>query len=174
MIFSEEWLKEWIDPQMSTDHLKDRLTMAGLEVDGSSSVARHFKGIVVGEVISVEQHPNADKLKICEVSDGIEIFRVVCGAPNVVSGLKVPFAKVGAEIQIPDEEKPFTIKEAKIRGEGSMGMLCSAEELGLEDKSEGLLELSNEFELGNDIRTVLKLEDTSIELDLTPNRLFGN
>ena len=170
MIFSEEWLKEWIDPQMSTDHLKDRLTMAGLEVDGSSSVARHFKGIVVGEVISVEQHPNADKLKICEVSDGIEIFRVVCGAPNVVSGLKVPFAKVGAEIQIPDEEKPFTIKEAKIRGEGSMGMLCSAEELGLEDKSEGLLELSSEFELGNDIRTVLKLEDTSIELDLTPNR----
>ena len=77
MIFSEEWLKEWIDPQMSTDHLKDRLTMAGLEVDGSSSVARHFKGIVVGEVISVEQHPNADKLKICEVSDGIEIFKVV-------------------------------------------------------------------------------------------------
>ena len=170
MIFSEEWLKEWIDPQMSTEHLKGRLTMAGLEVDGSSPVARHFKGIVVGEVLSVEQHPNADKLKICEVSDGIEIFKVVCGAPNVVSGLKVPFAKIGAEIHISDEEKPFKIKEAKIRGEESMGMLCSAEELGLEDKSEGLLELSGELKLGNDMRIALKLEDTSIELDLTPNR----
>ena len=170
MIFSEEWLKEWVNPEISTDQLKDRLTMAGLEVDGSSPVARDFKGIVVGEVLSVEQHPNADKLKICGVSDGIETFKVVCGAPNVVTGLKVPFAKIGAEIQIPNEDRPFKIKKAKIRGEESKGMLCSAEELGLEDKSEGLLELSSEFKLGSDIRTALKLEDTSIELDLTPNR----
>ena len=130
MIFSEAWLKEWVDPQMSSDHLMERLTMAGLEVDGFSSVASNFKGIVVGKVITVEPHPNADKLKLCLVNDGVEDYKVVCGAPNVIPGMKVPFAKVGAEIQARNEEVPLKIKKAKIRGEESSGMLCSAEELG--------------------------------------------
>ena len=170
MIFSEEWLKEWIDPQMSVENLVDRLTMAGLEVDGVSPVAYSFNGIVVGEVLSVERHSNADKLKVCKVSDGVENYQVVCGAPNVKAGIKVPFARKGAEILIPGDSKPFKIKAAKIRGEQSNGMLCSAEELGLEDKSEGLLELTERAKLGDDIREVLSLEDKSIELDLTPNR----
>ena len=170
MIFSEEWLKEWIDPQMSVENLVDRLTMAGLEVDGVSPVAYSFNGIVVGEVLSVERHSNADKLKVCRVSDGVENYQVVCGAPNVKAGIKVPFARKGAEILIPGDSKPFKIKAAKIRGEQSNGMLCSAEELGLEDKSEGLLELTERAKLGDDIREVLSLEDKSIELDLTPNR----
>ena len=170
MIFSEEWLKEWIDPQMSVENLVDRLTMAGLEVDGVSPVAYSFNGIVVGEVLSVEPHSNADKLKVCKVSDGVENYQVVCGAPNVKAGIKVPFARKGAEILIPGDSKPFKIKAAKIRGEQSNGMLCSAEELGLEDKSEGLLELTERAKLGDDIRKVLSLEDKSIELDLTPNR----
>ena len=170
MIFSEEWLKEWIDPQMSVENLVDRLTMAGLEVDGVSPVAYSFNGIVVGEVLSVERHSNADKLKVCKVSDGVENYQVVCGAPNVKAGIKVPFARKGAEILIPGDSKPFKIKAAKIRGEQSNGMLCSAEELGLEDKSEGLLELTERAKLGDDIRKVLSLEDKSIELDLTPNR----
>ena len=170
MIFSEEWLKEWIDPQMSVENLVGRLTMAGLEVDGVSPVAYSFNGIVVGEVLSVERHSNADKLKVCKVSDGVENYQVVCGAPNVKAGIKVPFARKGAEILIPGDSKPFKIKAAKIRGEQSNGMLCSAEELGLEDKSEGLLELTEQVKLGDDIREVLSLEDKSIELDLTPNR----
>ena len=170
MIFSEAWLKEWVDPQMSSDHLMERLTMAGLEVDGFSSVASNFKGIVVGKVITVEPHPNADKLKLCLVNDGVEDYKVVCGAPNVIPGMKVPFAKVGAEIQARNEEAPLKIKKAKIRGEESSGMLCSAEELGLEDKSDGLLAFPDEFSLGSDVRHALELEDLSIELDLTPNR----
>ena len=170
MIFSEEWLKEWVDPQMSANHLMERLTMAGLEVDRFSSVAHDFKGIVVGKVVKVEPHPNADKLKLCLVSDGVEDYKVVCGAPNVIPGMRVPFAKVGAEIHACNEEVPLRIKKAKIRGEESTGMLCSAEELGLEDKSDGLLALPDEIRLGSDVRDALKLEDLSIELDLTPNR----
>ena len=170
MIFSEEWLKEWVDPQMSANHLMERLTMAGLEVDRFSSVAHDFKGIVVGKVVKVEPHPNADKLKLCLVSDGVEDYKVVCGAPNVIPGMRVPFAKVGAEIHACNEEVPLRIKKAKIRGEESTGMLCSAEELGLEDKSDGLLALPDDIRLGSDVRDALKLEDLSIELDLTPNR----
>ena len=170
MIFSEEWLKEWVDPQMSANHLMERLTMAGLEVDRFSSVAHDFKGIVVGKVVKVEPHPNADKLKLCLVSDGVGDYKVVCGAPNVIPGMRVPFAKVGAEIHACNEEVSLRIKKAKIRGEESTGMLCSAEELGLEDKSDGLLALPDEIRLGSDVRDALKLEDLSIELDLTPNR----
>jgi len=146
------------------------LTMAGLEVDGVESVARQFSGIVVGEVTEVEPHPDADKLSLCRVTDGAEEFQVVCGAPNVRAGMKVPFAKLGAEITVPDEAKPFKIKAAKLRGVESNGMLCSAEELGLEESSDGLLELSEAANTGTDVRQLLDLEDVSIELDLTPNR----
>ncbi len=170
MIICESWLKEWVDPQCSTEELVARLTMAGLEVDGVTPVARAFSGIVVGQVDKVEPHPNADKLKVCAVSDGRSTHQVVCGAPNVTEGMKVPFATVGAEIITEDSEKPFKIKTAKLRGVASNGMLCSAEELGLAESSDGLLALSDGAPAGEDIRSYLQLEDSSIELDLTPNR----
>ena len=170
MIFSNTWLKEWIDHQMSIDDLMESLTMAGLEVDGCTPVAHQFSEIIVGEVQSVEKHPNADKLSLCAVTDGVDIYQVVCGAENVVPGMKAPFAKVGAEIILPEKEKPFEIKGTTIRGIESNGMLCSAEELGLEEKSEGILELPADVTLGEDVRLTLDLDDISIELDLTPNR----
>jgi phenylalanyl-tRNA synthetase beta chain len=170
MIFSKNWLKEWVDSEMETPELIAALTMAGLEVDGQEQVARDFTGIVVGEVLSVEQHPDADKLSLCQVSDGAATHQVVCGAPNVRAGLKVPFATLGAEIITSPDEKPFKIKAAKLRGVESHGMLCSAEELGLEESSEGLLELAADAPVGQDIRDFLALDDVSIEVDLTPNR----
>ena len=170
MIFSNSWLKEWIEHQMPDDDLMESLTMAGLEVGGFAPVAGQFSEIVVGEVQSVEKHPNADKLSLCAVTDGVDIYKVVCGAPNVVTGMKAPFAKVGAKIFVSEKEKPFEIKTATIRGIESDGMLCSAEELGLEEKSEVLLELPIDATLGEDVRLTLDLEDISIELDLTPNR----
>jgi phenylalanyl-tRNA synthetase beta chain len=170
MIFSEQWLREWVSPSIETQELMDQLTMAGLEVDGCEGVAREFSNVVVAKIESVEKHPNADKLNVCVVSDGINEFQVVCGAPNARAGLFAPFAKVGAQLLAPGEPKPFKIKAAKLRGVESNGMLCSAEELGLDEKSDGLLELPSDAPIGQDVRRYLKLEDSSIELDLTPNR----
>lgn len=170
MIICESWLREWVDPDFDTEELMARLTMAGLEVDGVSGVARQFSGIVVAEVESVEAHPDADKLRVCAVNDGSNTVQVVCGAPNVKAGMKAPFATVGAEIHTEDGEKPFKIKAAKLRGVESNGMLCSAEELGLAESSDGLLELAADAPVGTDIREYLSLDDSSIELDLTPNR----
>ena len=170
MIFSENWLKQWVDPKMDTQELMHQLTMAGLEVDGSTAVARQFSGILVAEVQAVEQHPDADKLSVCQVFDGEKSYQVVCGAPNVRKGLKVPFALVGAEIVDDKDAKPFKIKLAKLRGIESQGMLCSAEELGLEENSTGILELPGDATIGQDIREYFQLDDISIELDLTPNR----
>ena len=170
MIFSEQWLREWVDPKLETQQLIDELTMAGLEVDGFGSVAHGFSGVVVGLVETVDPHPDADKLHLCSVSDGSDSFQVVCGAPNVRAGLKVPFATLGAEILSEGEEKPFKIKKAKLRGVESNGMLCSADELGLAETADGLLELPEDAPVGENFRSYLKLEDTSIELDLTPNR----
>ena len=170
MKFSELWLKELIDHQMSSENLVESFTMAGLEVDGIVPVAREFSGVIVAEITKVQPHPDADKLSLCEVSDGTHSFQVVCGAPNVKIGMKAPFAKLGARIAIPGEDKPFVIKAAKLRGIESKGMLCSAEELGLEEKSEGLFSLPKYMKVGEDIRKELKLEDKIIELDLTPNR----
>ncbi|MDP6096340.1 MAG: phenylalanine--tRNA ligase subunit beta [Gammaproteobacteria bacterium] len=170
MIFSEQWLREWVNPELETQQLIDELTMAGLEVDGSSAVARNFSGIVVGLVENVEPHPDADKLSLCQVSDGVKSVQVVCGAPNVRAGLKAPFATLGAEILTDEDERPFKVEKATLRGIESNGMLCSAEELGLGENSTGLLELPDDAPAGEDVRTYLKLGDTSIELDLTPNR----
>ena len=170
MIFSEQWLREFVDHKLDTQQLIDELTMAGLEVDGSSAVARQFSGIIVGLVEKVEPHPDADKLNVCQVNDGSNSYQVVCGAPNVREGMKVPFATIGAEIIASEDEKSFKIKKAKLRGVESNGMLCSAEELGLEESSEGLLELLESSIVGEDVRTTLNLDDISIELDLTPNR----
>ncbi len=168
MIFSESWLREFVDPGMSTAELVETLTMAGLEVDNVTSAASQFSGVVVGRVESTEQHPDADKLSVCRVTDGVTDYQVVCGAPNVRPGLLVPFAKVGAVLGT--GEKPFKIKAAKLRGVESNGMLCSAEELGLAESSDGLLELPETLTVGDDIRVALDLDDKLIELDLTPNR----
>ncbi len=168
MIFSENWLREFVDPDMTTEQLVETLTMAGLEVDSVSPAASQFSGIVVGRVDDVQPHPDADKLSVCAVSDGESVYQVVCGAPNVRAGLLIPFAKVGAVLE--GGEKPFKIKAAKLRGVESNGMLCSAEELGMAESSDGLLELPQTLTLGEDIRSALQLDDQLVELDLTPNR----
>ncbi|MDH4555692.1 phenylalanine--tRNA ligase subunit beta [Pseudomonas sp. BN417] len=165
MKFSENWLRSWVSPQVSRDELVARLSMAGLEVDSVTPVAGAFSGVVVGEVLSTEQHPDADKLRVCQVSNGSETFQVVCGAPNVRPGLKIPFAMIGAELS-----DDFKIKKAKLRGVESSGMLCSASELQISDENDGLMELAADAPVGQDIRAYLGLDDVIIELGLTPNR----
>ena len=165
MKFSEQWLRGWVNPQVGRDELVARLSMAGLEVDSVTPAAGVFSGVVVGEVLSTEQHPDADKLRVCQVSNGTETFQVVCGAPNVRPGLKIPFAMIGAEL--PGD---FKIKKAKLRGVESNGMLCSQAELQVGEGNDGLMELPADAPVGEDIRVYLYLEDASIEVDLTPNR----
>ncbi|SFW24162.1 MULTISPECIES: phenylalanine--tRNA ligase subunit beta [Pseudomonas] len=165
MKFSEQWLRGWVSPQVSRDELVARLSMAGLEVDSVTPAAGEFSGVVVGEVLSTEQHPDADKLRVCQVSNGAETFQVVCGAPNVRPGLKIPFAMIGAEL--PGD---FKIKKAKLRGVESNGMLCSQAELQVGEGNDGLMELPADAPVGQDIREYLNLDDASIEVDLTPNR----
>lgn len=165
MKFSEQWLRSLVNPPVNRDALVARLSMAGLEVDAVSPVAGEFSGVVVGEVLSTEQHPDADKLRVCQVSDGEQTVQVVCGAPNVRAGLKIPFARIGAVL--PGD---FKIKKAKLRGVESFGMLCSASELQISEENDGLLELSADAVVGQCIRECLNLNDASIEVDLTPNR----
>ncbi len=165
MKFSEQWLREWVNPANDTQALMDQITMAGLEVDGFEPVAGKFSGVVVGEVVSVEPHPDADKLRVCQVSDGSSEAQVVCGAPNVRKGMKVPFAVVGAVL--PGD---FRIKKAKLRGQPSEGMLCSGSELGLSDDHEGLMELPEDAPAGEPLDKFLGLNDVTIDVDLTPNR----
>ena len=165
MKFSEQWLRGWVNPQVGRDELVARLSMAGLEVDSVTPAAGVFSGVVVGEVLSTEQHPDADKLRVCQVSNGSDTFQVVCGAPNVRPGLKIPFAMIGAEL--PGD---FKIKKAKLRGVESNGMLCSQAELQVGEGNDGLMELPADAPVGEDIRVYLDLEDASIEVDLTPNR----
>lgn len=165
MKFSEQWLRTWVNPQVSRDELVARLSMAGLEVDSITPVAGAFSGVVVGEILSAEQHPDADKLRVCQVSNGNETFQVVCGAPNARAGIKIPFAMIGAEL--PGD---FKIKKAKLRGVESFGMLCAASELQISEENDGLLELPADAPVGESIRHYLNLDDASIEVDLTPNR----
>jgi phenylalanyl-tRNA synthetase beta chain len=165
MKFSEQWLRGWVSPQVSRDELVARLSMAGLEVDSVTPAAGVFSGVIVGEVLSTEQHPDADKLRVCQVSNGSDTFQVVCGAPNVRPGLKIPFAMIGA--QLPGD---FNIKKAKLRGVESNGMLCSQAELKVGEGNDGLMELPADAPVGQDFRVYLELDDASIEVDLTPNR----
>ncbi len=169
MKFSESWLREWVNPSLTTEELEAQVTMAGLEVDAVDPVASDFSGIVVGQVVSREQHPDADKLSLCQVTDGTENFQIVCGAANVREGLKIPFAKIGAVLPTPDG-KGFKIKKAKLRGVESFGMLCAESEMGMAESSDGLMELADDAPVGADIREYLKLDDSIIEVDLTPNR----
>lgn len=165
MKFSEQWLREWVNPAIDTQALVDQITMAGLEVDGFESVAGRFTGVVIGEVRTVDPHPDADKLRVCQVAGGDEVVQVVCGAPNVREGLKVPFAMVGAVL--PGD---FKIKKAKLRGQPSHGMLCSESELGLSESHDGLMELPDDAPVGQSITEYLGLDDVTIDVDLTPNR----
>jgi len=165
MKFSEQWLREWVNPNIGSQELTDQITMAGLEVDGFEAVAGEFSGVVVGEVVSVAPHPDADKLRVCQVSNGEQTVQVVCGAPNVRDGLKVPFAEVGAVLP-----GNFKIKKAKLRGQPSEGMLCSESELGLSDNHDGLMELPEDAPVGQPVVDYLKLNDITIDVDLTPNR----
>tara|TARA_R110000822_G_scaffold60287_15_gene150276 strand:- start:724 stop:3105 length:2382 start_codon:yes stop_codon:yes gene_type:complete len=166
MKFSESWLREWVTPAIDTTELVAQLTMAGLEVDAVEPVAPAFSGVVVGQIVSIEQHPNADKLRICQVAGGSEdLVQVVCGAPNACEGLKIPFATVGATL--PGD---LNISKAKLRDIESFGMLCAEEELGMGDGSDGLWALPVDAPVGADLREYLSLDDQIIEVDLTPNR----
>ena len=165
MKFSESWLRKSVNPSVSTEDMVAQLTMAGLEVESVESAAPSISGVVVGEIISVEQHPDADKLKVCKVVGGEAQAKVVCGAPNARVGIKVPFAVVGAKL--PGD---FKIKKAKLRGVESFGMLCSQTELQLGDDDSGLWELPVDAPVGADLSEYLDLNDNIIEVDLTPNR----
>lgn len=171
MKFSESWLREWVNPDVSTSELVEQLTMAGLEVDAVSPVAGEFSGVVVGEILSVEPHPDAEKLRVCQVAGAPDkALQVVCGAPNARPGLKIPFALVGATLPMGEDGKKIAIKKAKLRGLESFGMLCSQTELQVGEDNAGLWELPAEAPTGTDITDYLKLRDNIIELDLTPNR----
>lgn len=166
MKISENWLRTWVNPAIDSDTLSDQLTMLGLEVDELAPVAKPFTGVVVGEVLTVEQHPDADRLRVTTVNIGSgEPLQIVCGAPNVRAGMKAPVATIGAVL--PGD---FKIKKGKLRGVESQGMLCGASEIDLEDKIDGLLELPADAPVGVNIREYLKLDDNVIDISITPNR----
>jgi phenylalanyl-tRNA synthetase beta chain len=172
MQFPESWLRTFVDPQLTTAQLSHALTMAGLEVEDLRPVAPPTSKIVVGRVLEVVKHPDADKLNVCQVDVGTgATLNIVCGAPNVAPGIKVPVALVGAQLP-PAEEggAPFAIRLSKLRGVESQGMLCSARELKLSEDHSGLLILPEDTPIGQDIRQTLKLDDTIFEVKLTPNK----
>jgi phenylalanyl-tRNA synthetase beta chain len=170
MQFSESWLRTFCNPPISTGELAETLTMAGLEVEELKPVAPPFTKIVVGEIKEAEQHPNADRLRVCKVDVGqAELLNIVCGAPNARAGIRIPCALVGAELPPGEDGKPFLIKVGKLRGVESQGMLCSARELKLSEDHGGLMELPLDAPLGQDIRSYLDLDDTLFTLKLTPN-----
>ncbi len=166
MLISEAWLREYIDPDLDTLDLAHQMTMAGLEVEAVNVLSGDFENVVVAEIVSVGPHPDSKKLNICKVDAGDEEpVLIVCGAPNATAGLRVPFARVGASLP-----GGISIKAVEIRGVSSAGMLCAEKELGISDADEGLMELSPEAPLGEDLKTYLDLEDNLFELGLTPNR----
>ena len=170
MQFPESWLRQYCNPNLTTQQLADTLTMAGLEVEELEPVAPAFSGIVVGEIKEAVQHPDADRLRVCQVDvGGPELLNIVCGAPNARVGIRIPCATVGAELPPGADGKPFKIKIGKLRGVPSYGMLCSAKELGIDDDASGLLELPVDAPLGQNIREYLNLDDTLFTLKLTPN-----
>jgi phenylalanyl-tRNA synthetase beta chain len=174
MKFSESWLREWVNPTLSSDELAHQITMAGLEVDGVDPVAGEFTNVIIGEVVECGPHPDADKLQVTKISLGNyssahvekgELVDIVCGAKNCRLGLKVAVATVGAVL--PGD---FKIKKAKLRGVVSNGMLCSESEIGLSDSSDGIMELALDAPIGIDLREYLDLDDVTIDVDLTANR----
>ena len=181
MQFPESWLREFCNPPLTTQQLADKLTMAGLEVEELTPVAPAFSSVVVGEIKACEQHPNADRLRVCQVDVGLvadgkpALLNIVCGAPNARVGIKIPCALVGAQLPPTADSKdgkPFKIKLGQLRGVESQGMLCSSKELGIADDASaaaGLLELASDAVVGQSIREHLNLDDTLFTLKLTPN-----
>jgi len=172
MQFSESWLRQYVNPSLDSKALGHAMTMAGLEVEEQHSVAPPFTKILVAQILSAEQHPDADRLRVCKVDAGTgQELQIVCGAPNARAGIKIPCALVGAELP-PSEVggKPFMIKLGKLRGVESQGMLCSGRELGLGDDHEGILELPVDAPVGDDIRKYLDLDDQIFVIKLTPNK----
>lgn len=164
MIISENWLREWVNPGIDSSQLIEQLTMVGLEVKAVEPASAKLENVIVGEVLAVEPHPEADKLSLCQVSNGKNTVEVVCGASNARQGLKVAFAQIGAALP------GLKVKKVKIRGVESNGMLCSASELGIAEISEGIIELPADAPSGTSIYEYLGLDDNLIELELTPNR----
>jgi phenylalanyl-tRNA synthetase beta chain len=170
MQFPESWLRAFCNPPLSSQQLADTLTMAGLEVEELEPVAPPFSGVVVGRILEAVQHPNADRLRVCQVDVGQgQPLNIVCGAPNARAGILVPCATVGAVLPPGEDGKPFLIKLGKLRGVESQGMLCSSKELQLADDHGGLLELALDAVVGRDIREQLLLDDMLFTLKLTPN-----
>ena len=165
MILSENWLREWVNPDLDAEALAHALTMAGLEVDAVTPIADGLSGVVVAEIVSAEPHPDADKLRVCSVNTGTDTVQIVCGAPNAAAGLKAPLAQPGAKL--PGGTK---IKKAKLRGVESQGMLCSGAELNLSEDHDGLLALAADAPVGTPIEDYFDLNDRLIEIGLTPNR----
>ncbi|WP_394262078.1 phenylalanine--tRNA ligase subunit beta [Moraxella boevrei] len=170
MKLNENWLRRWVNPNLTAEQIGEQLTMAGLELDDLTKVARDFSGVVVGEVLTVEQHPDADKLKVTTVNIGTgEPLQIVCGAPNVTVGVRVPVATIGAELP-PIDDKPFKIKKGKLRGVESHGMLCGGSEIDCDDGVDGLLILPNDAPIGMDVRAYLNLDNHIFDISITPNR----
>ncbi|MEA2014567.1 MAG: phenylalanine--tRNA ligase subunit beta, partial [Thermodesulfobacteriota bacterium] len=165
MLVSLKWLRDYIDIDLEPEEIAGKLTMAGLEVDSIERISPDFSGVVVAKILSVNPHPNADRLSLCEVSTGEQFFPVVCGAKNISAGDIVPFAKVGASIP-----GGYTIKSSHLRGEISEGMLCSEEELGIGEDTTGIMMLPGNLTLGEELTVALDLEDVVLEVSITPNR----
>ncbi|MHB8174243.1 MAG: phenylalanine--tRNA ligase subunit beta, partial [Nitrospirota bacterium] len=165
MRISFNWLREFVDIELTAQQVSDRLTMAGLEVEGLEYLGEGIRGVVVGRIVSIKPHPNADKLTLCEVDNGTEVLPIVCGAKNMKAGDKVPLAQVGAVL--PGGMK---IEKAKLRGVASFGMLCSEKELGLAREASGLMILPEDAPVGEDIVKAVGLDDWAMEINVTPNR----
>jgi phenylalanyl-tRNA synthetase beta chain len=174
MQFSESWLRQFVNPSLTTDELSHALTMAGLEVEETRPLAPPFNSVVIAEILEATQHPDADRLRVCKVSVGAlspEPLQIVCGAPNARVGIKIPCAMVGANLPAAEAGgKPFAIKIGKLRGVESYGMLCSGKEIGLGDDHAGIYELPADAPVGTDIREYLGLDDTIFTIKLTPNK----
>lgn len=173
MKLSEQWLRSWVNPDLTAEQIGEQLTMAGLELDDLTKVAKPFSGVVVGEVLSCEQHPDADKLKVTTVNVGKHSdtpLQIVCGAPNVAVGVRVPVALVGAELPPVEGDKPFKIKKGKLRGVESQGMLCGGSEIDCDDGVDGLLLLPHDAPIGMNVREYLGLDEHILDISITPNR----
>ena len=164
MQFSENWLRSYVNTSLDSDALNHVMIMAGLDVDDSHPLGASFSHVVVGEIVAVKKHPDADRLQVCDVNIGDKTLQIVCGASNARQGIKVACALVGAKLPSID------IKEAKVRGVESFGMLCSLKELGLAEEADGILELNLDLKNGTDLRIALDLNDQITTLKLTPNR----
>jgi phenylalanyl-tRNA synthetase beta chain len=171
MQFSENWLRTLVDPNMTSDELSHLLTMSGLEVEDVEPVVPAFSNVVVAKVVEVAKHPNADRLNVCQVDAGTgTLLNIVCGAPNVRAGMKVPCAMAGAKLPPGSDGKPFEIKVGQLRGVESQGMLCSARELKLSEDHGGLLELPDDAPIGTNFRDYYQLNDLKFTIKLTPNK----